>query len=469
MVALALLSVFFVSGTPEERRISIYSNVANYSLTVVTRNGTDYVGLLEILEPLGSVSAKTSKNQWRLQYNDVEGDFAKGKTRVRVRNSDFDLSAPFLLDGGRGLVSLSSLSLLLPRILGGPVNFNPLTRRLFIGNVGIHFTAQVVKINNSPLLIMNFTAPVNPVISTEPGKLHMLFTHEPVVMPGSQVLTFDSSVIPSASFQESNGAAEVIVSGTVPLMASFGKDGRTITIAPPQTTAAKAAVNTPSPAASSSPAPAAQPASASGAPSPSPVQYFAVIDASHGGEERGAALTDILEEKDVTLAIARRLRDALEARNLPTLLLRDADTTLTLDQRASAANASGAAIYICVHAASQSTGVRLYTALTPPLSGANHGPFFDWETAQASFQPLSEAAVTSISAELRSKQIQVRNLIAPLRPLNNITTAALALEVSPFANDVVQLTDPAFQQLISAAVAAGVSDIRDKLQSARPK
>ena len=70
-------------------------------------------------------------------------------------------------------------------------------------------------------------------------------------------------------------------------------------------------------------------------------------------------------------------------------------------------------------------------------------------------------------AELQSKQIPARSLIAPLRPLNNITTAALALEVAPPSDDVSQLNSPAYQQSIAAAVAAGVADIRNKLETGR--
>ena len=47
-----------LSATPDEKRLSVYSPVANYSLSVVERDNRDYVGLLEILEPLGTVSAR---------------------------------------------------------------------------------------------------------------------------------------------------------------------------------------------------------------------------------------------------------------------------------------------------------------------------------------------------------------------------------------------------------------------------
>src|SRR5580692_8666548 len=327
--AIFLASVLLLHSSPEEKRVTIYSNAANYSLPVLERNGDEYVGLLEVFEPLGVVSAKVNGPHWKFRYYDVESEFTAGKTRARIHGSDYDLPSAFLLDNQRGLVPLSCLGTLLPRILGGPVTFNQNSRRLFIGNVAVHFTAQVSK-TTPPKLVMNFTAPVNPTIATSPGELRMAFNHEAVVAPGSQALTFDSKVIPSASSQESNVAADVVIAATVPLMANFANNGRTIIIEPvPQPAApAQAATQVPRPPPSTV---ASQP---SGTTTPAIRHYFAVVDPSHGGDERGASLTDQLAEKDVTLAFARRLRQELEARGLATLLLRDSDITLTLDQRA---------------------------------------------------------------------------------------------------------------------------------------
>jgi len=457
---LTTAGTLLVSGSPEEKRISIYSNAANYSLNAIPRNNLDYVGLLELLEPLGTVSAKTSGDHWNFRYNDVESEFMAGKTRARVRGSEFDLPANFLLENGRGLVPVSSLSTLLPRILGGPITFNQSARRLFIGNVAVHFTAQIDR-TSTQKLVMNFSSPVNPTIATEPGKLRMVFTHEPLVGPGSPTLTFDSKVIPSASFQESNGAAEIVVASSTPVMASFSNDGRTITIAPPTTTLAQTQAQPQTQPASPATAPAILPSTS--APAIAPQHVFAVIDASHGGDERGAALSAQLPEKDVTLAFARALRAEMMARGLSTQLLRDADTTLTLDQRAGMANSSGAAIYICIHASSEGNGVRLYTALVPSAND-NQGSFLDWGTAQTSFQGTSQVAETGIASELKNKQIPVRTFRAPLRPLNNIVTAALAIEISPTTGNVTQLNAPDYQQLLASAVATGVLDVRDKLQ-----
>jgi N-acetylmuramoyl-L-alanine amidase len=473
-VLLALVSVVLLSGSAEDKRVSIYSTIASYSLPVVERNRMDYVGLLEVLEPLGTVSARVNGDHWRLRYNDADAEFTANKRGARARRTDFDLSANFVLEGGRGLVPLADLSILLSRMLGGPVSFNPKARRLFVGSVAIHFTAQVSNTTPSKL-IMNFSSPVNPAIATEPGKLRMTFSHDPVVAPSSPKLSFDSTVITSANFVESNGEAELVITTTVPVLASFSDNGRTITVGPPLAPVATAtAPQVPPPAAlapAAAPVPLSTPAPASTAnvakpPAPSAPHYFAVIDASHGGDERGAALTEQMAEKDVTLTFARLLRQELDSRGLRTLLLRDSDATLTLDQRAAMTNVAAPVIYLCVHAASQGSGVRLYTGLAGS-GGENAGPFLDWDTAQSPFHALSDAAATSVAAALHDKQISVRTLTAPLRPLNNITTAAIAIEIAPPGGDISRLASAGYQQPIAAAVAAGVADARDKLQAVR--
>jgi N-acetylmuramoyl-L-alanine amidase len=447
-------------GSPaEEKRVSIYSVVANYSVAVVERNGRDYVGLLEALDPLGTVKATAVGDHWKLRYDRAESEFTSGSSHARVRRRDFDLRDAFLLENGRGLVPLSSLGPLLSELLGGPVTFHEASRRVFIGSSAIHFTAQISR-QDPPTLVMTFTSPVNPMIATEPGKLHMIFHHEAVVAPGSPALTFGDKTIPSASYEETNGAAEITVNGTAPLFASFSNGNHTITIS----ASPAAVVQATSPA---QPTPAASPApSVSATLSPLPPQFFAVVDASHGGDERGEAISEQLAEKDVTLAFARSLRQELEARGMHTLVLRDGSATLTLEQRATLTNVAHPELYICVHASSQGRGVRLYTAMLPP-DGVNRGPFLDWDTAQASFLPLSKLTATGIASSLQQRQIPVRVLLAPLRPLNSIAAAAVAVEIAPSTDSVSSLSSATYQQQVNSALAAGVLSLRSQLEAGR--
>jgi N-acetylmuramoyl-L-alanine amidase len=478
--ALLVFALLLVSAAAPEKHLSVYSSAANYSLPIVQRQGHEYVGLLELLDPLGTVSAKSEPLRWRLHYNNVLGDFSVGKSHALIQGRDIDLSGKFLLEHGRGLVPLACLSSVLPRFLGGPATLHEESARLFIGSVATHFTATVSP-DDASHLILRFTAAVNPSVATEPGRLRMTFSREPVTAPASPTLTFGSKIIPSATYSESNGAAEISVATTVPVIASFSPDGRTITLAPVKsqatanaTGAAGPGVTTPgvtAPGATATTAatpsqnnPAAQ--SPAATPASVPRRYFAIIDASHGGNDRGEALSTTLAEKDVTVAFARRLRQELENRGIPTLVLRDSDANLSLDERAFFANTTHAAVYVAFHAASNGHGVRLYTALLPYGGEDDRGPFRSWSTGQQSFMPLSQAAATSVAAELRKQQVTVRTLTAPLRPLNNIVTAAIAVEVAPAASDITQLTSANYQQVIAGAVANGIAAIRAQLGAA---
>jgi N-acetylmuramoyl-L-alanine amidase len=467
---LVLLSSFLLSAAPQ-KRFSVYSVAGNYILPVMQRANHDYVGLLELLDPLGRVSTKLDGRRWRIRYNNVEGEFIAGQNRARVQGRAADLSSIFLIENGRGLVPVASLSSLLPRFLGGPVTVHEDSGRLFIGSIATHFTASLAS-GVPPRLVFNFSSPVSPSVSTEPGKVHITFTREPVVAPASSTLTFGSDIISSATYSESSGLAEITVNTTAPLTPSFSDNGRTITL-----TLASAASQASSPTPSSPPSAAARPAANSAAnspgnspppaPSPSsypsaPRRYFAVVDPSHGGDDRGEALSSTLLEKDVTLALARRLRQELENRGISTLMLRESDANLSSDQRAVLANTNHPAIYIALHVASGGHGVRLYTALLPYGSGDN-GLFRSWSNAQSSFLAVSQGAAASISAELQKQQASVRIVTAPLRPLNNVTAAAVAIEVAPAGSDLAQLVSPDYQQLIASAVATAVAATRDKL------
>ena len=260
-ISLALLSLLVSGATPEEKRIAIFSRVTSYSLPVVDVGGQEYSGFLEVLEPLGKVSAKADNKHWKLRYNNLELEFTPNETRVRINGSNFDLGSPFLMQNGRGLVPVSSLGPLLSRVLGGPVTFNPASRRIFIGNVAVHFTAQILtsQVSTAPTLVMNFSAPVNPIIATDASKLHMSFDHDPIVPPGTQTLTFNNQAISSAIYEEGNGAAEITIVGASPLFANFSNDRRTITIAAAPAVAtqapAQAPASTPVPEATIAPTP----------------------------------------------------------------------------------------------------------------------------------------------------------------------------------------------------------------------
>jgi N-acetylmuramoyl-L-alanine amidase len=100
-----------------------------------------------------------------------------------------------------------------------------------------------------------------------------------------------------------------------------------------------------------------------------------VIDAGHGGHDPGAIGAGGVREKDLTLALAKSIRDELLAGGrVRVALTREDDRFLVLQERAQIARGVKADLFISVHADSapgtEATGATIYT-LSEVASGRN--------------------------------------------------------------------------------------------------
>ena len=75
-----------------------------------------------------------------------------------------------------------------------------------------------------------------------------------------------------------------------------------------------------------------------------------VVDAGHGGADFGARGVDGTLEKDLTLAVARRLAAELRARKVPVVLTRERDEFIPLVTRTEIANKAHGRLYVSIHA-----------------------------------------------------------------------------------------------------------------------
>lgn len=472
-VLVVLISLLPVALAAQEKRLSIYAPQVFYQVSETDRGKDAYVGLFDILEPLGKVEARVDGKKWKLSFTGagqpVEAEFQDGKKKAKIRGADFDLAANFVLQGDHGYVPVASLANLLPRLLERTVELHPVPRRLFIGGVAMKFTLDLKHSPNR--LVASLPAPVSPQIATDGTHVRLTFVRDPVVPSGIDVYSYTEAPFASSNFSEANGIATLDVVGTVPLQAQIGDGGKTVTIsALAQQTPATSAANPQQPA-SPSQVPSAQPsqpppnAAAPPKPRPGARMYYVALDAGHGGDERGAQLTETLNEKDVTLALAKRIQHELEARGISVYNVRPGDNTLTSDQRATSANASRAAIYLSVHAATLGTGVRVFTAMVPPVVNPNRRAFVPWDTAQASYVVNSSSVANSIAGECSARKISVKSLAAPVRPLNNIAASAVAVEIAPQGDTVESITDAKYQQDIAVAIATAIANSRGKLEA----
>jgi N-acetylmuramoyl-L-alanine amidase len=186
-----------------------------------------------------------------------------------------------------------------------------------------------------------------------------------------------------------------------------------------------------------------------------------LIDPAHGGADSGSRISDETVEKDVTLALAFRLRSLLTARGFNVVLTRQDDkatnTTppfapLTLDDRAGIANHERASACLLLHATARGNGVHLYTSELMPTQGEL--TIEPWLTGQAPWVTESQRLANSLSDAFNRSHVPLVSGSASVRPLDSLTCPALVIELAPSdPDDPDSINDAAFQQRVALAAA----------------
>ncbi|HEV7404381.1 MAG TPA: N-acetylmuramoyl-L-alanine amidase [Chthoniobacteraceae bacterium] len=74
-----------------------------------------------------------------------------------------------------------------------------------------------------------------------------------------------------------------------------------------------------------------------------------IIDAGHGGKDRGTQSSRLIAEKDAALDIALKVNARLQSAGVQTKLIRSGDYFVELDERVNMSNAVSNAIFVSVH------------------------------------------------------------------------------------------------------------------------
>ncbi|HEY7059303.1 MAG TPA: N-acetylmuramoyl-L-alanine amidase, partial [Vicinamibacterales bacterium] len=209
-----------------------------------------------------------------------------------------------------------------------------------------------------------------------------------------------------------------------------------------------------------------------------------VIDPGHGGDENGAKGAQGILEKNITLAVARRLKAALETRlGVRVLLTREGDQTVPLDQRAALANNNKADLFLSLHAnasiRSSVSGAEVFflslaeygdeaqeaaraqSETLPVLGGGNRDiEVVLWEMAQARHIEQSAAFAKSIEAALRERiPMSPRALQqAPFRVLVGANMPAVLVEMGFLTNPQQEqrLVSDDYQNALVQALVDGI-------------
>jgi len=166
-----------------------------------------------------------------------------------------------------------------------------------------------------------------------------------------------------------------------------------------------------------------------------------IIDAGHGGKDSGATSPHTRQmEKDLTLDLAKRLRAELSG-DFKTILMRDDDTFIDLDERVIRANQFGG-ILVSLHFNSGPSGIR--------------GPeTYYWRVDSHGLAVRCQQAMASVSPGESGNRGLVRRRI---RLTRNPEIPCLLLEGGYLSNPAESrlCADPAYRQKLARAIAGAI-------------
>ena len=214
------------------------------------------------------------------------------------------------------------------------------------------------------------------------------------------------------------------------------------------------------------------------------------IDAGHGGDDLGAASADGAREKDVTLAVARRLKALVESRlGLRVLMTRDEDRAVGITERTALANNNKADVFVSLHANASFrptvSGASIFVAsfgkdaeagLTPPVrlpaagGGLRDIELLPWNLAQIRHRDRSEVLARLIAAQFQGRVPLAPQHIdhAPLRVLESANMAAVLIEMGYLTHreQAARLTGADFQNAIALGIVEALTRFRDAANAA---
>jgi len=226
--------------------------------------------------------------------------------------------------------------------------------------------------------------------------------------------------------------------------------------------------------------------------SASPTVQVIVIDPGHGGNDLGSHREDGINEKDITLDVAKRLRVAIENRlGLNVILTRDRDENVPLDERAAIANNNKADIFISLHlnassrpAASspevfylsladygteaQELAERLEQRVSVIGGGSREINLIQWDMAQVRYVKQSEEFANIAEQELRKHMPMDDQAVkqAPFRVLVGANMPAVLIEMGSISDvdDEKSLTSSRIQNQIVESIIDSILRFRDNIE-----
>ncbi|PYS03396.1 MAG: hypothetical protein DMG16_05850 [Acidobacteria bacterium] len=480
-ISLAALgaALFFFGGLirAADTNIPIYFPNSKLVVKAEVLNRVTYLPIKQVIEFMGiPYTDALALETLTIRSGNSRLLMTKNSALVSYNDQILLLPSPILREDGRWLAPIEFLTIGLTRLTGTEFRYRAGAPRIYAENVDapeLEMNAQTL----GPItrLTLRCSVPLNVELKRDDQRAILAIDRS--VDPFRERLDHRDRMVRSVVFDDSDGNAKIVVDTTrdVTDMRLTAADNNRVYFLDLFTKREPVTEAVPPPALPA--APAARP---DVIPAERKVRVV-VIDPGHGGMDTGAKSAAIAE-KDFTLALARKLRSALQTRLGTTVLLtRDSDVALDNEARSAVANNNQANLFISVHAGYSTNktdaGSSVFVmkenfgeGFTTASATGRDQLFLPWYLGYRIHQQASVSAANflqeALSKAIPGSKFAVRT--APLAVLSSATMPSLLLEMGNLNNpmNAQTLTDASFQSRLAATIADAVQRFSESPQAA---
>jgi len=467
-----LLLLFWPARAVRSDNFVLYMPNASHVLPLTVIQGVKYLPLLQVLNTVGKVvGLQERKNSLKVWFGSTQLELHLDEKRVRINKTWVSLREPVRVENGQWMVPLDFLTSTLTPLTHQAVEFQGGTNRIFIGDVRPNtFTLRLDRLANGARVTVQFADKVTVRSTASDGKWVMFLGDRPIE-PLEPSFHFQDPYVSELRFDDQDGVPKLLLTPAgaglnfYPVLAEGGKVLLADVVKPPAAVAQQThPPETPVPSVAATPS---QPSGVEEVPAapPGPPLPVVVLDAGHGAEDKGARGREGVVEKDLVMQLVARVRlDMLATKKYRIVLTRVGDINPTFEQRALATNLARAAAFLTFHAGNLGPGaprvvVYAYQPTAPlETAGKDTAPelFIPWTRVQQAHLDQSRQLAQALCQQFG----QIPGItpgkpwLAPVRILRSLDAPAVAVEIGSLSpdSDSGALTDPNFQQKISAAI-----------------
>jgi N-acetylmuramoyl-L-alanine amidase len=490
------LAAALSSQTPPGPSLTLLSREGRRAVPIVLAGDQEMVALDDLATPFQLAVREEAFNAITVTYKGKTIVLTPDQALASVSGRLVSLPAPTARSGRRWLVPVEFISRALSLIYDTRLELRKPSRLLIVGDLRVpRLTVRYDPLGASGRLTLDATPRALATVTQESDHLSIKFE--------ADTIDIANPPLPEQTSKDLLQAVRVVDATTLAVDLGPRFTGFRATSQPVDTTT-RLVIDLLGQADTAAPTGAAPPgATPPVTPPPAPLElppvfgqsssaiHTIAIDPGHGGEDPGARGVEGAIEKELTLALARRVKGVVEARlGLRVLLTRDDDRNVPVDERTAIANNNKADLFISLHANASlrkaASGAMIFTAAferdaaaNATAGGADRVPTFGggareielvlWDLAQTRHLDRSAAFAGILEQQMRERVPVAAQAIdrAALRVLESANMPAVLVEIGYLTNPEQEalIKSDAFQSALTQSLYEAIVRFRDTLSA----